>query len=693
MAELQFIVSRLNAPPFSRDLTMVGFDGFSSVELLQTVNDVFGHLDPRHKIDVRDESHEETKTRMRDFLHVLRFAIPKGESADNFHTALARGEKHAVYPLLHYVLSKLPQLEKRAYLARYLVTIKIPQEFMVDEEVAAVYKVYKEAQEEFKNAHKLVDKTRGKNLSPKDLAAEIKQLSDEKRQLLDKIESMKEKSLGMVGFAELHKATSALRYEQEEEAKLQERMAEQKSALVHVEAQYRDTIMRIQKARNTAAAEARDPASILSNLQGELSALENATRREFPKELGLREETLRGLAETLSAPPITEDEVYQARMRCSSLQSEVNRLQREIQSAASKNADGDRNAMFRQQAALVAKKVEQRGDKLDKARTESERLQRQVQDEEATLMAMPGMQERHGKMGGVNFQEYSQQLRQKAQTYRELKAQLTTVRAESVVLHRTETILKGRCKDLDTFMAKLENKRGVSGYTTTQESLEKISSEAATLNQTKGKTLEEISKIVTDITSVLHERKNKLAPSIKELRSVRQEYQEIESVYLDQKTMFQNTAAGLETERSRLEAECERSQEEALREESRFHLLSCMEAIAAAKLAKIHLEEKCERGDEELLPEFKTLKSLYQHKIGQEQNLQNSLRKAQQGVQHTAPQDREQRTLFEQLRVLLEHKLQSCKKKMNNDDEGDVEAVFDDYGGTNIMTLNQTEDP
>ena len=115
MAELQFIVSRLNAPPFSRDLTMVGFDGFSSVELLQTVNDVFGHLDPRHKIDVRDESHEETKTRMRDFLHVLRFAIPKGESADNFHTALARGEKHAVYPLLHYVLSKLPQLEKHTW--------------------------------------------------------------------------------------------------------------------------------------------------------------------------------------------------------------------------------------------------------------------------------------------------------------------------------------------------------------------------------------------------------------------------------------------------------------------------------------------------------------------------------------------------------------------------------------------------
>ena len=184
------------------------------------------------------------------------------------------------------------------------MTIKIPQEFMVDEEVAAVYKVYKEAQEEFKNAHKLVD-TRLEEIIPPVTLQQIKQLSDEKRQLLDKIESMKEKSLGMVGFAELHKATSALRYEQEEEAKLQERMAEQKSALVHVEA----TVPRHNHA-NSESAEHRGRGSrscyILSNLLVSLAHLEMRPEGELPKELD-SERNASGLAETLSAPIITED--------------------------------------------------------------------------------------------------------------------------------------------------------------------------------------------------------------------------------------------------------------------------------------------------------------------------------------------------------------------------------------------------
>ena len=144
-------------------------------------------------------------------------------------------------------------------------------------------------------------------------------------------------------------------------------------------------------------------------------------------------------------------------------------------------------------------------------------------------MALPGMEERHDKMGGMDFKSYSSNLRQKAQTYRSLKAQIDEVRAESVLLHRTEAILKGRCANLDSVMSKLEKKRGVSGYTSTQDNLEKVTSEAAMLNQTKGKTLEEISKIVTDITAVLNERKTKLAPAIKELRAVRQEYQDIEA--------------------------------------------------------------------------------------------------------------------------------------------------------------------
>ena len=70
-------------------------------------------------------------------------------------------------------------------------------------------------------------------------------------------------------------------------------------------------------------------------------------------------------------------------------------------------------------------------------------------------------------------------------------------------------------------MASIEKSKGVQGYMSTEQTLEKISSATAALNQTKGKTLEEISKIVTDINSNLNLRKNRLAPQIKRLREVR----------------------------------------------------------------------------------------------------------------------------------------------------------------------------
>jgi hypothetical protein len=43
---------------------------------------------------------------------------------------LRDGEKHVCYPILHWALHRLPSLQKRAYLAKYLVPEPIPQEFM-----------------------------------------------------------------------------------------------------------------------------------------------------------------------------------------------------------------------------------------------------------------------------------------------------------------------------------------------------------------------------------------------------------------------------------------------------------------------------------------------------------------------------------------------------------------------------------
>ena len=54
---------------------------------------------------------------------------------ESFSASLLRGERASIYPVLAYVLAKLPQLKKRAYVARFLMPVDIPPEFLHDEVV------------------------------------------------------------------------------------------------------------------------------------------------------------------------------------------------------------------------------------------------------------------------------------------------------------------------------------------------------------------------------------------------------------------------------------------------------------------------------------------------------------------------------------------------------------------------------
>lgn len=73
MSAQQFIVERLNEPPFNMKLTRVAFDEKSPFELLEIVNAIMAQLSTEHQIDLRDETPDGTANRMTDFLRILNF--------------------------------------------------------------------------------------------------------------------------------------------------------------------------------------------------------------------------------------------------------------------------------------------------------------------------------------------------------------------------------------------------------------------------------------------------------------------------------------------------------------------------------------------------------------------------------------------------------------------------------------------
>jgi intraflagellar transport protein 81 len=52
---------------------------------------------------------------------------------------LVSGDKSVVFPILQWLLEKVPEHKERAYLGRYLSKIDVPTEFLSDPEIAEQY--------------------------------------------------------------------------------------------------------------------------------------------------------------------------------------------------------------------------------------------------------------------------------------------------------------------------------------------------------------------------------------------------------------------------------------------------------------------------------------------------------------------------------------------------------------------------
>lgn len=65
-----------------------------------------------------------------------------GNYQGDFEQLIGQGDKRTIYSVLHWILQRVPELEERAYLARFLVPIAIPDEQMMDQEIRSVFEQY-----------------------------------------------------------------------------------------------------------------------------------------------------------------------------------------------------------------------------------------------------------------------------------------------------------------------------------------------------------------------------------------------------------------------------------------------------------------------------------------------------------------------------------------------------------------------
>lgn len=647
-------------------------DEKSGMDLLETVNNVLKDLSPKdHSVDVRDEPIERTAQRIFYFMPILKYDF-QGD-LDALQALLQEGAKEDFfYPLLHHMLSNLPQLRKRAYMAQYLTDFDLPEDMFADPEVMQKWQEHKELQTEFKETHKRTDQLKGSSVEPPhSLKNEVKTLEEEKGQLKKKISDLTKKlKKENENYDQLYDATSKLRKEQEQEQKLQQTYQEQSLQCKQAEARYYQSQKKLQEVQMNLS-EGASGVNILERLEADVNMIRDEVEKKLPEQIQAKRQRYEEMSKLSNLPTVSSDELAHEEGVIRRLEQELQQKQNEVKSRAP--AGGDGLSMYRQQAALVANKKE-------KAENRYKMLMEDMKTMEEDLDAMRKKMGHNVKpvLRGEEFKQYAEKLKDKVKEYKKKKSELSGVVAEKGILARTQDILKTRHGDQSAFLAQLEQQRGISGATALQEQMERNSEQMSEANKDKEMSLEDISRNVEEINNTIKEKKSKLAPLIKELRQVRSEFSTLESEYNEKKSLYESTAAGLDTERDKLTAEVTAYQDECNREESRYHYLNAMIESTKIILDRARLEDA---GRNRVGESNQSYRELYQGRIQETENLSKKLREHQKTVKESHEDNLEQTHMFKDLRKVLACKIQVLKREV-------ADSQSTTTGGGNMMVMD-----
>ncbi|XP_013415931.1 intraflagellar transport protein 81 homolog [Lingula anatina] len=681
--QLKFIVQELNKEPFNKNYNLISFDSLAPESLLQTLNDVLADIDPKNKIDIREESADQTTVRLMETLRILKYRPPTDSSnVSAFRQGLVQGNKPVVYPILEWLLQNKSDLKKRAYLARYLVKLSIPPEFM-DEQMSELYQQYEMYIEEFKELHKQMEQLKNSGFSTQEIRKDIANMEEEKEQLNRRVERLKRKVESQPNTGPMLAIARNLRLERDKEQKIAQQKLDQKNALLHTQQRHQRLQQQLKDLQQ--ASMGATPEGLLERLEEETRVNAYMVREKLPKEIAMKRKVTQDLQKVVLEPAMGQAELDELNGKIRDMNTEINQL---IEKRMRSNDPiDDKLALFRQQAAIITRKKEVAAENLRDARDELARTEQELREKRDILKEHDGEE----VLKGDEFKRYVNKLRGKSTVYKKKRQELAEIRAEHGVLSRTEEILKTRDNAIIQQLSAVEAKKGVSGYRDTQEELEKVSSVKSEMDDVKGRTLEDISEMVTKLVTKISEKKSALAPVIKELRPLRQQCQEITQEHEEKKHIYDTTAAGLESNRSKLEQEVRGYREEVTAEESRYHYLHCMKQILENQHQKIADEMKSYTSSDPQ-ERKKAFREIYTKKIQEQENLGKGLREKQKYVRESHGPNMRQMKMWKDVRRLLEMK-HSCwdQVKVNEGMSGNVSTYGQDGGGapqdTNVFTL------
>ncbi|CAG2053694.1 unnamed protein product [Timema podura] len=491
-------------------------------------------------------------------------------------------------------------------------------------------------------------------------------------------------------------AAHTLRLEREREKELANQKQEQQTALSHAEQRVGRLQQQLKDARQASTGATSE--GLLQRLEEETNVTTYIVKQKLPKELEARQLEVQILGKVLSEPAMGREDLdilnnklanalvvlsltaEDGEIELQVINGEINQLvERHL---ATKNPSEDKLAPFRQQAAIIARKKETTAELLGELRGKLTSLNEELDNQ---LKELAG----EAVLGGEEFKRYVNKLRGRSSLYKRHRAELLALKAESGVLTRTIELLQTRNESVRQGLSAEEMRHGVSGFQVARQKLEQVSVEKAAVDQEKGKTLEDISSLVQQLSQRIASKKAQLAPIIKELRllegtaprtvhGVREE--EEDSRHDSGRTRELHGKAGTgDSSTNKLEEEVKSLRENLEEDESQCYMLEAQCVIHQVRLDRLAEEIKfyisSNPGDK-----ARSLREQLSACINEQEKVSRQLKEQQQLVKENQTNRARQVKLWSNL-----HKLLECKKKCLQEAQQNSGVVHRERGAETLI--------
>ncbi|XP_035716567.1 intraflagellar transport protein 81 homolog [Folsomia candida] len=517
---IKLIVEELENAPFNKKYNVSSFTSLNEPALSALFHAVLSEIDPNKYGDEcrNDPSFVQSQLhvpRVMELLQVLQYWTggTTTEHPDMTHEALLIPVKETVWDIMGWLLLRKEKLKERAYLAQFLVKVKVPEEMLMDVRMANCYEQYERQMELFKETHKKLKDMQQKMIQkPVDeLKKDTERIDHDIECLSRKVETAKNKFKDYPHHAECLLQASLIRKERKIKMGLRIQINEDKNRLADLE--NKEEILSFQLNDLIDFNEDRDPETAMNRLEQDSEILKHIVEEKLPRQILLAKRRVMALRVTEYNPPTSTLDLQFLKDR---LQESSKQMLKAINDSSTSASPSHAVPMLNyardqfiksheKKMALVQSLQLMRGDYSDTLKLLEERREKLG----TACSSFGGGDDDAGRrrvLRPEGFKSYVHSMRTKTSRYKEMRSELQSLQAELGNLSVTKYILEGELKYSEDDLRAIEEQLGITpttGLQSVQSQLEHISETKSQMDKRKLDGIHSMANMAKNVNSQL----------------------------------------------------------------------------------------------------------------------------------------------------------------------------------------------